>query len=75
MVSAGKWQAPERQNAATGDIFGECHAVGGDPTPLRQETAGAIDFRSDEWPHIGGEWAEFLDAVPTGGDGLQGCCG
>ena len=37
--------------------------------------AGEIHLRSDEWPHIGGEWAEFLDALPTGGDGFQGGCG
>ena len=42
---------------------------------MGQETAGAIHLRGNKGPNVGCEWAEFLDALPTGGDGLQGCFG
>ena len=42
---------------------------------MGQETAGAIHFCGNEGPYIGGERTQFLNALPTGGDGLQGCFG
>ena len=40
---------------------------------MRQETAGVIYLRGNKGPNIGGEWTKFLNALPTRGDGLQGC--
>ena len=64
-------QAPEGQDASTGDVLCEGNAMGADPTPARQASAQAAGFLLDEGPDIGCKWPQLLNGAPTGCDGLE----
>ena len=69
-IAAGEGQSPQRQHASAGDVFGQGEAMGRHAAPVGQLAAGGIDFSGNEWPDLSGEWAEFLNAPPAGGDRL-----
>ena len=64
-------QAPEGQDASTGDVLCEGNAMGADPTPARQASAQAAGFLLDEGPDISCEGPQLLTGAPTGCDGLE----
>ena len=65
-------QPPERQHATAGDVFREGKAMGGNAAELCQLLPGAVQLCADEWPEIGREWAQLLNALPAACDCVEG---
>ena len=46
--------------------------MGGNAAELCQLLPGAVQLCADEWPEIGREWAQLLNALPAACDCVEG---